>query len=144
MGTFTAACLVVYSDASDHACSSFIDNAHKIFYQNWSPAESSQSSTWKELRTWKLLGLLTTLVWSASIVDNGSKITKLQSLALSVFNVCVQPSILTITCTMHDDVFRMLDLIVNGDPTQWTGLPAAITPRFRVSFLGFTSLARKL
>ena len=58
-----------------------------------------------------MLGLLTTLVWSASIVDNGSKITKLQSLALSVFNVCVQPSILTITCTMHDDVFRMLDLI---------------------------------
>ena len=47
------------------------------------------------------------------VVDNGSKITELQSLALSVFNVCVEPSILTITCTMHDDVFRMLDLIVN-------------------------------
>ena len=27
----------VYSDASDHACSSFIDNEHKIFHQNWSP-----------------------------------------------------------------------------------------------------------
>ena len=35
----------VYSDASDHACSSFIDNDHKIFHQNWSPAESSKDST---------------------------------------------------------------------------------------------------
>ena len=41
----------VCSDASDHACSSFIDNEHKIFHQNWSPAESSKSSTWRELRT---------------------------------------------------------------------------------------------
>ena len=41
----------VYSDASDHACSSFIHNDHKIFHQNWSPAESSKSSTWRELRT---------------------------------------------------------------------------------------------
>ena len=69
----------VYSDASDHACSSFIDNDHKIFHQNWSPAESSKSSTWRKLRTGdlalstfalcfrtkELLGLLTTLVWSA-------------------------------------------------------------------------------
>ena len=71
----------VYSDASDHACSSFIDNDHKMFHQNWSPAESSKSSTWRELRTVdlalsafalelqgkkkKLLGLLTTLVRSA-------------------------------------------------------------------------------
>ena len=67
----------VYSDASNHACSSFIDNKHKIFHQNWSPAESSNSSTWKELQTVdlalfvfalelqgkNLLGLLTTLVW---------------------------------------------------------------------------------
>lgn len=41
----------VYSDASDHTCSSFIDNEHKIFHQNWSPEESSKSSTWRELRT---------------------------------------------------------------------------------------------
>ena len=32
---------VVYSDASDHACSFLIDNDHKIFHQNWSPAEGS-------------------------------------------------------------------------------------------------------
>ena len=42
----------VCSDASDHACSSFIDNEHdKIFRENWSPAESSKSSTWRKLRT---------------------------------------------------------------------------------------------
>ena len=41
----------VYSDASDLACSSFIDNEQKIFHQNWSPAESSKSSTWRKLRT---------------------------------------------------------------------------------------------
>ena len=42
----------VCSDASNHACSSFIDNEHnKIFHQNWSPAESSKSSTWRKLRT---------------------------------------------------------------------------------------------
>ena len=41
----------VYSDASDHASSAFINNEHKIFHQNWSPAESSKSSMWRELRT---------------------------------------------------------------------------------------------
>ena len=40
------------SDASDHACISFIDNEYNnIFHQNWSPAESSKSSTWRKLRT---------------------------------------------------------------------------------------------
>ena len=65
----------VYSDASDYACSSFIENEHKIFHQNWNATEGSKTSTWRELRTVdlalsafaifrvkKLLGLLTTLV----------------------------------------------------------------------------------
>jgi len=67
----------VCSDASDHACRSFIDNKHNnIFHQNWSPAESSKRSEWRKLRTVglalsafaadlqgkknRLLGLLTT------------------------------------------------------------------------------------
>ena len=37
----------VYSGASDYACSSFIENEHKIFHQNWSATEGSQSSTWR-------------------------------------------------------------------------------------------------
>ena len=66
-----------------------------------------------------------------SIVNNGSKVTELQSLALSIFNVCTshgisleikwiprsfnyQADLLSRTIdsddyTIHDDVFRMLD-----------------------------------
>ena len=67
----------VSSDASDHASSAFINNEHKIFHQNWSSAEISKSSTWRERRSVdlalsafapifvarKLPGLLTTPVW---------------------------------------------------------------------------------
>ena len=41
---------IVYSDASNHACSSFVENEGKIFQQNWSPAEQAKSSTWRELK----------------------------------------------------------------------------------------------
>ena len=134
----------VYSDASDHACSSFIDNEHKIFHQNWSPAESSKSSTWRELRTVDLALSAFALdlqgkkvAWFIdntsvpSIVHNGSKVTDLQSLALSVFNVCArsgislemkwipgsfncQADLLSRTIdfddyTINDNVFHMLD-----------------------------------
>ena len=134
----------VYSDASDHASSSFIDNDHKIFHQNWSPAESSKSSTWRELRTvdlalsafalvrqGKRVAWFTDKTSVVSIVHNGSKVTELQSLALSIFNVCArhgisleikwiprsvnyQADLLSRTIdfddyTIHDDVFRMLD-----------------------------------
>ena len=132
----------VYSDASDYACSSFIDNDHKIFHQNWSPAESSKSSTWRELRIVDLalsafaLGLqgknvawFTDNTTVVSIVHNGSKVTELQSLTLSIFNVYAshgisleikwiprshyQANFLSRTIdfddyTIHDDVFRML------------------------------------
>ena len=96
----------VYSDASDHACSSFIDNEHKVFHQNWSPEESSKSSTWRELRTVDLalsafapdlqskkVAWFTDNTSVVSIVYNGSKVTELQSLALSIFNVCARTGI---------------------------------------------------
>ena len=44
----------VYSDASDHACGSFIQNEGKVFHQNWSSAERTKSSTWRELETVEL------------------------------------------------------------------------------------------
>ena len=44
----------VYSDSSDHACGSFIQNENKVFHQNWSPAERTKSSTWQELKTVEL------------------------------------------------------------------------------------------
>ena len=37
--------IFVYSDASDHACGSFIQNEGKVFHQNWSSAERTKSST---------------------------------------------------------------------------------------------------
>ena len=96
----------VYSDASDHACSSLIDNNHKIFHQNWSPAESSKSSTWGELRTvdlelsvfalelqGKKVAWFTDNTSVVSIFHSGSNITELQSLELSVFNVCARHGI---------------------------------------------------
>ena len=132
----------VCSDASDHACSSFIDHEYnKIFHQNWSPAESSKSSTWRKLRT-VVLALSAfapdlqgkRVAWitdNTSFVQNGSKVTELQSLALSIFNICVRSGIFlemkwiprnlnypadllsrTIDFdhyTINDDVFLMLD-----------------------------------
>ena len=134
----------VYSDASDHACSSFIDNEHNIFHQNWSPEESSKSSMWRELRTvdlvlsafaadlqGKKVAWFTDNTSVVSIVYNGSKVTELHSLALSIFNVCAltgisiemkwiprslncQADLLSRTIdfddyTINGDIFHMLD-----------------------------------
>lgn len=41
---------VTYSDASNLACAAFGENSNLVFHQNWSPEESAQSSTWRELR----------------------------------------------------------------------------------------------
>ena len=39
---------VTFSDASNSACGAFVENSNLVFHQNWSPAESAQSSTWRE------------------------------------------------------------------------------------------------
>ena len=96
----------VYSDASDYACSSFIENELKIFHQNWSATEGSQSSTWRELRTVDLaLSAFAPdlqgkkVAWFngnssvVSIVHNRSRVEELQSLALSIFHVCASSGI---------------------------------------------------
>ena len=96
----------VYSDASDYACSSFIENEHKIFHQNWSATEGSQSSTWRELKTVDLAlspfapdlqgkknTWFTDNTSVVSIVHNGSRVEELQSLALPIFHVCASSGI---------------------------------------------------
>ena len=96
----------VYSDASDYACSSFIENELKIFHQNWSATEASQSSTWRELRTVDLaLSAFAPdlqgkkVAWFndnssvVSIVHNGSRVEELLSLALSIFHICASSDI---------------------------------------------------
>ena len=45
---------IVYSDASDYACSSFVENEGKVFQQNWSSDERKKSSTWRELKAVQL------------------------------------------------------------------------------------------
>ena len=40
---------IVYSDASRTACASLFEFERKIFHQNWSDFEQSQSSTYREL-----------------------------------------------------------------------------------------------
>ena len=45
---------LVYSDASDYVCGSFIHSEGKIFQQNWSPVERNNSSTWRELKAVEL------------------------------------------------------------------------------------------
>lgn len=92
----------VYSDASDQACGSFIQNEGKIFHQNWSPAEGKKSFTWRELKTVELaltsfaptlqgkpVAWLTDNANVVSIVHAGSKVTELHHLALRIFHVCV-------------------------------------------------------
>ena len=45
---------LLYSDASDYACGSFIHSEGKLFQQNWSPVERNNSSTWRELKAVEL------------------------------------------------------------------------------------------
>ena len=92
----------VYFNASDHACGSFIQNEGKVFHQNWSSAERSKSSTWRELKIVELalisfgpslrgtqIAGFTDNTNVVSIVHSGSKVPELQDLALRIFHVCV-------------------------------------------------------
>ena len=93
---------LVYSDASDYACGSFIHSEGKMFQQNWSPVERNNSSTWRELKAVELalisfapsllgkqVAWFTDNTNVVSIVHSGSKVTELQDLALRIFHVCV-------------------------------------------------------
>ena len=92
----------VYSDASDHACGSFIQNEGKVFHQNWSSAKRTKSSTRRELKTVELALISfapslrgTQIAWFTdntnvvSIVHSGSKVPDLHDLALRIFHVCL-------------------------------------------------------
>ena len=97
---------IVYSDASISACGSFITLDGKVFHQNWSDFERSQSSTFRELLT-VLLSLQAfidslraqTVVWYtdnqnvARIVSIGSKVPALQRMALDIHRLCLLASV---------------------------------------------------
>ena len=96
---------VTYSDASNSACGAFVDfveSSNLLFHQNWSPEESAQSSTWRELRAVSLAmeafanhfsGFK--VIWYTdnqnveSIILNGSKKADLHQLVLLVFQICL-------------------------------------------------------
>ena len=97
---------IVYSDASISACGSFITLDGKVFHQNWSDFERSQSSTFRELLA-VLLSLQAfidslraqTVVWYtdnqnvARIVSIGSKVPALQRMALDIHRLCLLASV---------------------------------------------------
>lgn len=97
---------IIYSDASDSACGSYIQFVDEIFHKNWSDFEASQSSTFRELLAVSLslqaftdsLGAQT-VVWYtdnqnvARIVNIGSKVPALQKMALDIHRGCLSRGI---------------------------------------------------
>jgi hypothetical protein len=97
---------IIYSDASNTGCGSIIDFDGKVFQQNWSDFESSQSSTYRELKA-VLLSLQAfkcelasqSIMWYTdsknvvSIISNGSKVPELQCLTFDIHQVCVSRAI---------------------------------------------------
>ena len=97
---------IVYSDASISACGSFITLDAKVFHQNWSDFERSESSTFRELPAvflslQALIDSLSarTVVWYtdnqnvARIVNVGSKVPALQRMALDIHRLCLLASV---------------------------------------------------
>ena len=120
---------IVYSDASNSACGSYIQLEDKIFHQNWSDFESSQSSTFRELLAVSLslqafidsLGAQT-VVWYtdnqnvARIVNIGSKVPALQHMALDIHRLCLISGIsIDMQCiprdlnVLADDISKIVD-----------------------------------
>ena len=92
---------VVYTDASRSGCGPHVNFDNHVFQTNWTEAESSKSSTWRELAAVYLA--LTTYVDQVknnnvtlytdnqnvvSIIECGSKVRELQDLALDIFVLC--------------------------------------------------------
>ena len=97
---------ITFSDASDSACGAFVQlqpGVELVSHQNWSIAETTRSSTWRELKAvcFALEAFASRLsgskvVWYSdnqnvtSILLNGSRKNDLQLLALRAFQICLQ------------------------------------------------------
>jgi len=102
---------VSFSDASGLACGAYVQSdSDLVFHQNWSPAESVQSSAWREFKA-VCLALEafrvrvkvranrlsdSKVVWYCdnqnveSILLNSSKKSDFQELALQAFHICLE------------------------------------------------------
>ena len=49
-------CVIVYSDASAHACGAILNINDKVFHTSWSDDKRTKSSPWRELQTVFLFG----------------------------------------------------------------------------------------
>lgn len=115
---------IVYSDASDYACNSFVENEGKVFQQNWSSDERKKSSTWRELKAVQLaissfahdlkgqqVAWFTDNQNVVSIVSGGSRVVQLQSLALEIFASCATNSISRETKWISRDLNKVADCL---------------------------------
>ena len=153
---------IVYSDASDRACGSFVQSEGKLFQQNWSPEESVKSSTWRELKAVQLalenfsnelsgqqVAWFTDNANVVTIVNQGSKVKDLQTLALAIFTKCLSldisvemkwiPRDINVKAdylsrivdlngySLNDEVFAMLDSKW-GPPIQLTAITLNLLP----------------
>jgi len=93
-----------FSDASGLACGAYVQSdSDLVFHQNWSPAESVQSSAWRELKA-VCLALEdfasrlsdSKVIWYCdnqnveSILHNSSKKSYFQELAFQAFHICLE------------------------------------------------------
>ena len=97
---------IICSDASSTGAGAIICNNVHTAHKLWSPAESGQSSTWRELEAIRFallsflpciracgLNLLTDSQCAAKIIESGSMKPHLNSLAVDIFNICLCNSI---------------------------------------------------
>ena len=97
---------LLLSRCSQSACNAFVEKSNSVFHQNWSPGESAQSSTWRELKAvslaleafashfygFKVLWYTNNHNFESMIVSGSRKADfhQLADLALLVFKVCLK------------------------------------------------------
>ena len=101
---------LVYSDASDYACGSFIHSEGKIFQQNWSPVERNNSSTWRELKAVELALIIALRIFHVCVSFGISLEMKWIPRDLNSFADHLSRIIDFNDYTINDDVFQILDV----------------------------------
>ncbi|XP_013410234.1 uncharacterized protein LOC106173608 [Lingula anatina] len=97
-----------FSDASEHACGGYLIRCNsEICHKMWSDSEKKRSSTWRKLKALfmslqsftkfiknRKIGWFTDNQNVVRIVQTGSTKVHLQTLALNIFNFCVENDII--------------------------------------------------
>ncbi|CAG2249866.1 unnamed protein product [Mytilus edulis] len=96
----------VFTNTSDGAAAGFVANSDYIMHKQWLKHEAIKSSTWRELKAIELsidsfkhllsnslVSFFTEPQNAVGIIQKGSKVPELQTLALSIFSICVSCNI---------------------------------------------------